>query len=114
MFVGRERELNKLNIMYHSNQFEFVVLYGRRRVGKTTLIREYMKDKQGIYYISVEGARKENLYGLSKAFLTQGELKQTTAEFRDYEALLEYIDSIAVSGERMIIAIDEGTKILSE
>ena len=107
MFVGRERELNKLNTMYHSNQFEFAVLYGRRRVGKTTLIREFMKDKQGIYYISVEGTRKENLYGLSKVFLTQGEWKQTTAEFRDYEALLEYIDSIAVSGERMIIAIDE-------
>lgn len=107
MFVGRERELNKLNTMYHSNQFEFAVIYGRRRVGKTTLIREFMKDKQGIYYISVEGVRKENLYGLSKVFLTQGEWKQTTAEFRDYEALLEYIDSIAVSGERMIIAIDE-------
>ncbi len=107
MFVGRERELSKLNTMYQSNQFEFAVLYGRRRVGKTTLIREFMKEKQGIYYISVEGAKKENLYGLSKAFLAQGEVKQTTAEFRDYEALLEYIDSIARSGERMIIAIDE-------
>lgn len=107
MFVGRERELDKLNAMYKSNQFEFVVLYGRRRVGKTTLIREFMKDKPGIYYISVEGAKKENLYGLSRAFLSQGEMKQTTAEFRDYEALLEYIDSLAMSGERMIIAIDE-------
>ena len=107
MFVGRERELDKLNAMYKSNQFEFAVLYGRRRVGKTTLIREFMKDKRGIYYISVEGAKKENLYGLSKAFLSQGEVRQTTPEFRDYEALLDYIDSVAVSGERLIIAIDE-------
>lgn len=36
MFVGREREITKLNKMYHSEQFEFVVLYGRRRVGKTS------------------------------------------------------------------------------
>lgn len=107
MFVGRERELDKLNAMYKSNRFEFAVLYGRRRVGKTTLIREFMKDKPGIYYISVEGAKKENLYGLSRAFLSQGEMKQTTPEFRDYVALLEYIDSLAMSGERMIIAIDE-------
>ncbi len=107
MFVGRERELDKLNVMYKSNQFEFAVLYGRRRVGKTTLIREFMKDKRGIYYISVEGAKKENLYGLSKAFLSQGEVRQTTPEFRDYEALLDYVDSVAVSGERLIIAIDE-------
>lgn len=53
--------------MYESDRFECVVLYGRRRVGKTTLIREFMRDKQGIYYMSVEGTRKENLTGLSKA-----------------------------------------------
>ena len=46
MFVGRERELKKLNTMYQSGQFEFAVLYGRRRVGKTTLIREFMREKQ--------------------------------------------------------------------
>lgn len=34
MFVGRKRELEKLNKMYHSSQFEFAVLYGRRRVGE--------------------------------------------------------------------------------
>lgn len=107
MFVGRERELKKLNEMYLSEQFEFAVLYGRRRVGKTTLIREFMKDKSGIYYISVEGAKKENLGGLSKALLMQKELKHSAAEFKDYEALLDYIDSIARSGERLIIAIDE-------
>ena len=45
MFIGRNRELNKLNKMYQSEIFEFAVLYGRRRVGKTTLIREFMRDK---------------------------------------------------------------------
>ena len=106
MFVGRERELKKLNNMYKSEQFEFAVLYGRRRVGKTTLIREFMKEKQGVYYISVEGTKKENLNGLSKALLMQGELQKSTAEFQDYEALLNYIDSIALLGQRVIIAID--------
>ena len=38
MFVGRIPELKKLNTMYESAQFEFAVIYGRRRVGKTTLI----------------------------------------------------------------------------
>ena len=107
MFVGRERELKKLNDMYKSEQFEFAVLYGRRRVGKTTLIREFMKDKQGVYYMSVEGAKKENLNGLSRALLTQGSLQKSTAEFHDYEALLNYVDSIALSGHRVILAIDE-------
>lgn len=38
MFVGRERELNLLNKLYHKNNFQMVVMYGRRRIGKTTLI----------------------------------------------------------------------------
>jgi AAA+ ATPase superfamily predicted ATPase len=38
MFVGRKQELTKLNKMYESAKFEFAVIYGRRRVGKTTLI----------------------------------------------------------------------------
>ena len=63
MFVGRKKELNKLNELYRSEQFEFVVFYGRRRVGKTTLIRKFMQEKQGIYYMAVEGAKQENLAG---------------------------------------------------
>ena len=107
MFIGRERELNKLNKMYQSEMFEFAVLYGRRRVGKTTLIREFMRDKEGIFYMSIEGTKKENLQGLSKAVLSKDELQQNSAQFRDFEALLEYIDIFAKTGNRLIIAIDE-------
>ena len=57
MFIGRKRELKKLNTLYKSDQFEFVVFYGRRRVGKTTLINEFIKDKASIYYMAVEGTR---------------------------------------------------------
>ena len=38
MFIGRENELADLNDMYNQNKFQLFVLYGRRRVGKTTLI----------------------------------------------------------------------------
>ena len=44
MFVGRESELIKLEKMYSTNEFQFAVIYGRRRVGKTTLIREFLKN----------------------------------------------------------------------
>ena len=69
MFIGRDRELNKLNQMYNSNQFEFAVVYGRRRVGKTTLITEFSKNKTTIYYMASESTARENLEGLSKAVL---------------------------------------------
>lgn len=40
MFIGRQQELDTLNKLYHSGKFEFAVIYGRRRVGKTALISE--------------------------------------------------------------------------
>ncbi|MCC8167767.1 MAG: ATP-binding protein [Clostridiales bacterium] len=107
MFVGRERELNKLNKMYQSDSFEFAVIYGRRRVGKTTLIRQFMEDKKGYYYMSIEGARKENLAGLSRVFLSANNNFKGTFEFGDYEAMLNYVDTLADSGERIIVTIDE-------
>lgn len=106
MFVGRERELNKLNILYQSEQFEFVVIYGRRRVGKTTLINEFLKDRQAIYYMAVEGTRKENLTGLSRS-LTISWAGISGPEFVDFENVLEYIDQMCRQNERFIIAIDE-------
>ena len=105
MFVGRSRELNKLNALYNSNQFEFVVFYGRRRVGKTTLINEFTEQKKSIYYMAMEGTKKENLAGLSKTFLQES--LAPLSQFNDYEDLLLYIDQLALSGERYIVAIDE-------
>ena len=106
MFVGRTRELDKLNKMYGSGQFEFAVLYGRRRVGKTTLIREVIEGKAAVYYMAVEGAGRENLSGLSRALLSQ---KGCVAvpEFGSFHNLLEYIDTLAKSENRLIVAIDE-------
>lgn len=105
MFVGRSKELKKLQKLYESDPFEFAVFYGRRRVGKTTLINEFIKDKKAVYYMSVEGTRKENLAGFSKALLS--DCHGATPQFPDFESLLGYIDQLAVTGERMIIAIDE-------
>lgn len=45
MFIGRERELATLNKLYASDKFEFVVIYGRRRVGKTALISQLLTIK---------------------------------------------------------------------
>ena len=50
MFIGRESELQYLNDAYRSDKAEFIVLYGRRRVGKTELLNEFCKDKTAIFY----------------------------------------------------------------
>ena len=59
MFVGRERELQKLESMYESDQFEFAVFYGRRRVGKTTLTMNSAKIKRQFFSLHLrQPARK--------------------------------------------------------
>ena len=48
MFIGRKNELLQLNRLYNSGKFEFAVIYGRRRVGKTAIINEFVKDKNAL------------------------------------------------------------------
>lgn len=107
MFVGRDRELKKLETLYEQREFQFVIFYGRRRVGKTTLMNEFLKDKKSVYYMAVEGTKSENLAGLSKALLSLRGEETALSAFPDFEAMLEYIDQLAKSRERIVIAIDE-------
>ena len=48
MFLGREKEIKQLDRLYASDKFEFAVIYGRRRVGKTTILNEFVKGKPAI------------------------------------------------------------------
>lgn len=66
MFVGRKQELDTLNSLYRKDSFEFVVMYGRRRVGKTTLINEFIKDKKAIFYSGLETNEKSGI-GISES-----------------------------------------------
>jgi len=52
MFIGRKQELASLQRKYDSERAELIVLYGRRRVGKTALLREFLKGKRHIYFVA--------------------------------------------------------------
>ena len=106
MFVGRENELQKLNRMYQSDQFEFAVLYGRRRVGKTTLINEFCKGKKTIFYVATESNERENLRQFSKCIFKTLHNHDGDVVFANFEDLLNYIDTIC-NDERLILVIDE-------
>ena len=67
MFIGREKELSVLENQYHSNKFEFTVIYGRRRIGKTALINKFITDKPVIYFTCIESNEKQNLENISSS-----------------------------------------------
>ena len=106
MFIGREKELNALEKLYLSDKFEFVVIYGRRRVGKTALINHFIDDKKSIYFMGVESNAKQNLENLSKSILEFSSGIQTETYFPSYQAALEYVFQLA-ERERVVLAIDE-------
>lgn len=106
MFIGRDRELNELDKLYSSNKFEFVVIYGRRRVGKTALINHFIDDKKSIYFMGVESNEKQNLENLSKRIMEYSSGIQSDTYFSSYQAAIEYVFKLAEK-ERVVLAIDE-------
>jgi AAA+ ATPase superfamily predicted ATPase len=60
-FINRKDELNFLNKKYSSSSPEFIILYGRRRVGKTELIKQFIKNKPAVYFLADRQIDRENL-----------------------------------------------------
>ena len=65
-FIGRKEELNTLEKEFHRDG-SFVVIYGRRRIGKTTLIKEFIKDKQAFYFLATEEVESQSMKRLAGA-----------------------------------------------
>lgn len=105
MFIGREKELSDLNELYEQDQFQLFVLYGRRRVGKTTLLNEFCKGKDTIFYSAGQSNNKLNLEKFSTlVFQFYGE---TTLEpFSSWENALTYIND-RQKDRRLILVFDE-------
>ena len=60
IFIGREKELADLNELYSQDRFQLFVLYGRRRVGNTTLLNEFCRNKDTIFYSAEQSNDKLN------------------------------------------------------
>lgn len=107
MFVGREKELTKLNRMYQSDKLEVAIIYGRRRVGKTTLINEFCKDKKTILFPAIESNAEQNLELLSGAisYLQEGS-SGAAMTYRSFADAFTRIAEIA-HHDRIVFVIDE-------
>ena len=66
MFIGREKELESLKEFYEKDGIGMTVIYGRRRIGKSTLIAEFVKDKKTIFYTATKVGKNRNLELFSK------------------------------------------------
>ncbi|PEG90879.1 MULTISPECIES: ATP-binding protein [unclassified Lactobacillus] len=107
-FVGRNNELNDLNAKYQSPNFEMIVIYGRRRVGKTALISEFIQNKPAIYYQGIESTGDMNLKNLSEKINDLKNDDFNTASYADFEKAFTEVQNIANHLEqKLVFVIDE-------
>ena len=107
MFYCRDNELRDMNRRYIRGDFECLIVYGRRRVGKTALINEFCKNKPTVFFSALNASDKENLEALSKAIYEKDHPSMDSAPvFQSFEAALDQITHIAEK-ERLVFVIDE-------
>jgi uncharacterized protein len=105
MFLGREKELSKLNELYSSKGFQFVVMYGRRRVGKTTLLSEFAKDKLHLFYVAEEYSKDRALLDFSNQIYKLFDL-EGFAPFLGWNEAFDFVIKMA-NQERLLLIMDE-------
>ncbi len=106
MFIGRKNELHLLNQTYQSDKFEMLILYGRRRIGKTTLISEFYKNKKGIFYFAQERNDPLNLANFCEKVYKFYGISANYPKFPDWNAAFEFLAEKAKE-EKLLLIIDE-------
>ena len=108
--IGRELEIEELTRLRDSDSSEFVMVYGRRRVGKTFLIREFFEDKFAFYVTGIaKGSRVEQLMNFTSAirqYDKRGGLTKPPVNWYEAFEQLKSIISQSVN-KRKVIFIDE-------
>jgi len=107
MFVGRKTELDFLDDKYNTAGGQLIVLYGRRRVGKTETLHEFCKDKEHIFYACAECTDTEQLRSFSTRVLTKEHpAKKYLNEFATWEQALGSVCDTPTE-KKLVLVIDE-------
>lgn len=105
MFIGREEELGALNRLYEEKGLRCAVVYGRRGVGKTTLLNEFSKGKEVIYFMGLDSTPRQNVDNLYRSVLAYLGEERRPAFFSTLEAGLKLIFELSVE-KRIAFIID--------
>ena len=106
MFIGREKELASLREFYEKDGIGMTVIYGRRRIGKSTLIAEFIRDKKAIFYTATKVGKNRNLELFSKQVIDVLMPGVEDISFKTTEAVFDFIDK-NIGNDKIVIVIDE-------
>lgn len=109
MFIGRKKELQMIERKIDSTRFEFGIIYGRRRIGKTRLLQEVVSKHNAIYYVANEMGLDYNLVQFGKVVAAHFD---EPIAFSDFESIFKYLAKR--SQERTLTVIfDEFTYLMA-
>lgn len=106
MFIGRERELASLKEFYDRDGIGMTVIYGRRRIGKSTLIAEFVKNKKTIFYTATKVGKARNLELFSRQVTDLFMPGVENISFHTTEAVFDFIDK-NIGNDKVVLVIDE-------
>ena len=108
MFIGREAELQFLENRYHSTGGQLIVLYGRRRVGKTETLKQFCKDKPHVFFSCRECTDQLQLKNFSeKIFQEDIPARRYISRFSDWEKAFLAILDLPYPESKKLLIIDE-------
>lgn len=108
MFIGRDAELRFLNERYNAPEGQLVVLYGRRRVGKTETLREFCRGKPHVFFSCTQTSDRMQLVRFSQALLKENiPARQYVSAFSDWETAFLSIRDLPCGGAKKLVVIDE-------
>lgn len=105
-FIGRKEQLKKLDKIMQTEEMTFALIYGRRRVGKSELVKQALSKSnvRNLYYECKQVAEESNANGLSEIVSETMELPKLG--FSDIESLLQYIFELSTK-EKLVLVLDE-------
>lgn len=103
--IGRKKDLEQLESLYLSPNFEFLTMYGRRRIGKTTILKEFSRQHKTIFFSAQEKNDSLNLLDFSKTLQTYFE-GHFISSFPTWEDAFSYLSQKG-SAEKLVLIIDE-------
>ncbi len=106
MFIGRKNELSVLNDTYNKSGFQMTVIYGRRRIGKSRLITEFIQGKRASYYVASKTSIEDNVKKWSSQVVTDLAPNMEGLSIDNLEAFFRFVGNLA-DEEKIILALDE-------
>jgi AAA+ ATPase superfamily predicted ATPase len=121
MFINRKEELNQLEVLYRSERAELFVLYGRRRVGKTELLRAFCEGKPHLFFIATLSSDNEQLANFSQQIYAFDHVEVPEGfAFPSWEAAFRALVELTVHGTgspggraRPVVVLDEFTYLIT-